>query len=111
MLGGEIGAIGEIRGKARKKGAKGLAELVRRQGDDELSRAMRYDIGVIEMALALGGAPLADRKQARQISIGGPVGGEAEQAAAVAQVEPAARDEANADFLRRLVAAHDAGQR
>ncbi len=115
MLRGEIGAAGEIRRQAGEKGGKGGVERVRRsrrrKGDDELSFAMRRDIGVIELALALPGAPLADGEETREATIGGAIGGKTKQAGAVAEIEAAGGDEADADHLGRLVGAHDAGKR
>ncbi len=72
---------------------------------------MRHDIGIVEMAASLRRTLLADRQQARQPAIGRPVRRIAEQAPAVAQVEAAADDEADAGLLRRLMRAHHPGQR
>ena len=71
---------------------------------------MRDEIGVVEMAFALGRAALAEGQQPRQPAIGGAVRGIGEQARAVAQVEAAADDEPDPDLFRRMMRAHDAGQ-
>src|SRR5437763_16017628 len=82
----------------------------RRQHDEDLAFAMGDEIGVIEMAFAFWGAPLAEGQEPGQAAIGGAGWGEGEEARAVAQIEAAADYEADADCLRRVMRAHDAGK-
>jgi len=103
----EIGASAEIRRHARGE-FRDIA-LVRRQHDEDLPLAMRRDIGVVEMAFAFRGAPLAEGQQTGQPAIGGAVFGKGEEAGAVGEVEPHADHQADADCLRRVMGAHDAG--
>ena len=49
----------------------------RRQHDDDLTVAVRDHIGIVEMALALGRAALAESQQPREPAIGGSIRGEA----------------------------------
>ena len=71
---------------------------------------MRDDIGVVEMAFALGRAALAEGQQPREPAIGGAIRGIGEEARAVAQIEAAADDEPDPDLFCRMMRAHDAGK-
>ena len=88
----------------------GNVTFCRRQHDEDLAFAMGDEIGVIEMAFAFWGAPLAEGQEPGQAAIGGAVFGEGEEARAVAQIEAAADHEADPDGLRCVVGAHDAGE-
>ena len=68
------------------------------------------DVLPAEQALRLAAAPLAERQQAAEPAIGGPVGRVDQERGAVGQVEPAADDQPHARRLRRLVRADDAGE-
>jgi hypothetical protein len=59
MLRCKIGAAGKIADETREKDTKTGIESVGRHGNDELSRAMRRNVGIIEMALPLRRTPLA----------------------------------------------------
>ena len=71
---------------------------------------MRRHIGIVEPAFALGSPALAQGEQPRQPAIGVAILRKGEEARAVAEIEPAADDEADADLFRRLMRAHDAGE-
>ena len=127
MVRGEIGAAGEIRRDAggellpprhppqcphpslpRKRGRDREGGLRRQHGED-LAIAMGHDIGVIEMTLALGRAPLAQGQEASEAAIGGTVLRIGEEARAIGEVEPDADDKADSGGLRRLMRAHQPG--
>ena len=113
-MGGEIGAIREIRRDAVGETGEFLPSSPRvkvfgRQHDDDLAVAMGGEVGVVETAFALGRAAFTRCQKPRQPAVGGAVLGKGEQAHAVAKIEAAADDEADADFLRRLICPHDTG--
>jgi len=54
-----VRAAGKIADETREKDTKTSIESVGRHGNDELSRAMRRDVGIIEMAFPLRRTPLA----------------------------------------------------
>ena len=96
MVRGEIGAAGEIRRDPRPATISAAVGGLGWQHDDDLPLAVRDHIGVVEMAFALGRAALAEGQQPRQPAIGGAILGIGEQARAVAQIEAAPDDEADA---------------
>ena len=72
---------------------------------------MAHQVGPVEMAFTLAGAPLADAEQAAQPRIGGAVGRVDQQRRAAGEVEPAADDDRKVDLASALVGAGDAGER
>jgi hypothetical protein len=64
-----------------------------------------------EIAGALAGACLAERQQAAEPAVGGAVGRVDEHRQTVAQIQPAADDEAEADLASPLVRPRHAGER
>ncbi len=83
--------------------------FIGRQHDEDLSLAMGDDIGVVEMAFALGRAPLSQGQEARQAAISGAVLRVGEEAGAVGEIEPDADDEADIGNLCGVMGAHQAG--
>src|SRR5271154_4988475 len=111
MMSGEIGAILKIRRDAGGKGNEFLRNRrFGRQYDDDLALAMRDHVRIVEMAFAFGRAELARCQEPRQPAIRGAVLGKGEGARVLAKIEAAADDEADADFFRRLMRAHDPGK-
>ncbi len=83
-------------------------------GEEREDHALRMGIDVIEGedAFALLRPPLAEAEQPAERAIGGTIGGIGQQRRpALRQVEPRADDEGEFRVLRRLMRAHDAGQR
>ncbi len=60
--------------EAREGLAEGEIEALRRQDDEHLALPMVFQLRQGEPAIALLGAPLAERQQAAQAAVGGPVG-------------------------------------
>src|SRR4029077_15479301 len=113
VMNGEIGAAPKVRGYPGGKGT-GAIETRRirrlgRQDDDDLPVAVRDQIGIIEMALAFGGTALAEGQYPREPAIAGPIRRDVEETPAVGEIEPAADDKADPDFLRRMMRPRDAG--
>ena len=105
--GGEVVTVpGEVVGEvvAGRDGGDGDEEVAGRVGG-------RGDIVPCEHAFALGRASASRGDEAGERAVAVPGGGEAEQAGAVLQVEPGARDEVEAGALGGLVGADDPGQR
>ena len=84
--------------------------LDRRQHDQSLALCMGLHVAPCESALALGSAPPPDGQKARKPPVGGAVGGQAERARPVLEVEAGADDQGDAATARCGVGAHDAGQ-
>jgi hypothetical protein len=113
VVGGEIGTDPEVRrdsgGKARKAIVTGRIRRLGRQHDDDLAFAVGDDIGIVEIAFALGSAALAEAQQPRQPAISGTDRGKGEQAI-VGEIESAADNEPDPDLFRRMIREHDAGE-
>ena len=130
-LGGELGQLaeapaliaaiaeggGEIDTAARRSCqtahafGEGRRDRPGRNGDEDLALGGGDDLLEAEMALTLGGAPVALRQQAAQPAVRGPVGRVADRFEAVAGHETRADGQADAGFLGRRMRAHDARQR
>ena len=107
--GGKVGAARGVGGQTGELDADG-GELVGNQ-DVEQAVAALLQVGPIQVATALAGAPLTLGQQAAQAGPGGAVGRIGEQDSAVAQRQAAAGDEADLGGLGGLPAADDAGHR
>ena len=106
----QVGKVAEIPPQAAQACGKfGIGCL--RQQDGEQALAVGREILPAEVALALSGPPLAEREQAAEAGIGGTVGRVDEQRGAVAQIEAAADDHADAGFIGLPMRAHDPSQR
>ena len=106
----QVGAVAEGLAQAAQAQAAVRVGEVRHQHRDQ-ALAIGDEVAPVEMALALAGAPLAERQQPAEPRVGRAVGGIGEHRGAVGEVEPAADDEPDAGGLGRLVRAHDPGQR
>jgi hypothetical protein len=89
----EIEALLEVISQGEKGCGKLLVRLLRRQRHDDLSRAVREQVGEPEPALALRRPPPSDRQQPRQPAVGGPVGGETQHPEAWPGFDPLPRRE------------------
>ena len=119
---GEIAAVPEQAGERPQPLAEGrIVGPARRQDDRQNALGVGCEIVEGEVALALGGAAVADRQQARQPLVGVEVGGIGEQGIAVARLEAGADQELGlllrrrrmllVIFLQRCIGPHHAGQR
>ena len=111
VLGGEIDVARTFRRPAVEACGKSFVRHVRGQQHQGEALRMVEDIVPGDQAFALGDGAAAARDQPRETAIGGPVGGEGEQALAAVEVEPGADHDAKAEFLRLGMSAHHAGQR
>jgi len=101
-------------GTAWSQGAE-VAQLGRkvrtRQQRVEQAFAARVEVGPVQVAAALAGAALTERKQPAEAGPGGEVGRIGQQHRPVPQAEPAAGQQPYAGRLGRLPAAHHASHR
>jgi hypothetical protein len=87
-----------------------LVEHRRRHEDGQQPFLVLDEIVQGQVALALGGASLAERQQPAETSVCGPVGG-IDQDGSLVQVQPAPHHERDTCFLCGHVRADDPGQR
>ncbi len=93
---GEVGAAGRVGAEAVEPGAEPCRRAGRRRGRRRRPSPPCGQVVPVEQAAALAGAALAQGEQAAEAGPGGAVGGVGEEGGAVAQVEPAAGDQADA---------------
>ena len=105
----ETGA-GHGRAETREGRLKGLVERLGRQDDEALPLGMGQEVLEGEAARALLGAPLAEREQAREAAIGGPVAQVAQDLGPVLRRQAGADEQPQPRLLGRDMGAHHAGQ-
>ena len=104
VAGHEVEAARPTRSQGRQQRVVGVDD------SEEMAFVMRHDVGELEQALALAGAPLAERQQLREAAISRLVGGPGKERRAVGEVEADAGEKAQAQLLRLDVGADDAGE-
>ena len=112
-LGSEIERPAMAPAQLRERALEGVIHRFGRLGrksDENLAVGVGEQILAADPALAFGCPALAQRQQLRQASVGGAVGGKAQHAETVLEVEPAADHEPYPGMARHEMGAHDAGQ-
>src|SRR5690606_2495069 len=89
----------------------GPAPVFWRQGDEDLALVVSCHVLQKQRALPFIRAPLTESEKATEAAIGSAVGGQAEQAWRILQVEAGADDQLQSGFLRSRVRPHDTGER
>ncbi len=107
---GQVAAAAEARAETAELLLQAAVRLVRQQ-DDQQALAVGDQVPPGDVAAALAGAALAQGQQPAQAPVGCAVGRVGQHGQAIAQVQAAPHDEADADLLGTGMGAGYAGQR
>ena len=106
MADGEMRALADIVAELLQERGEALVDLLWRQRHQLLAEAMIQHVGVVQQALALFRAPLAEGEQGAKPAIGRAILRIAQQARRIREIEPAPDDQADRrNLLCRLLAA------